>query len=219
MWLRWTCRAQAGSERDPEDGSVAGECDGERAAGTRCTGSLRRPVLVGHSHGGSVAMYRGGVSSGANERLTADCAGPSLFSPCGSVDRVLSFAAGQSICAHAAVVSAVGADAWAGGEWPGQGAGIRRSGWCRIARTCAPAGTVPPVSAEELLRTWHTDMAELRDLMKCPFRTPTVMLIWGDHDRAVPVSTAESLKRFGCSRVTCACLRVWDTGLRKSDRS
>jgi pimeloyl-ACP methyl ester carboxylesterase len=37
-------------------------------------------------------------------------------------------------------------------------------------------------------------MKELRDLLECPFRTPT-MLIWGDHDRAVPVSTAESLQR------------------------
>jgi magnesium chelatase accessory protein len=53
-------------------------------------------------------------------------------------------------------------------------------------------GTVPHLL--KLLRTWHTDMKELRDLLECPFRTPT-MLIWGDHDRAVPVSTAESLQR------------------------
>jgi pimeloyl-ACP methyl ester carboxylesterase len=45
-----------------------------------------------------------------------------------------------------------------------------------------------------LLRTWHTDMTELRSLLECPFRTPT-LVIWGDHDRAVPLGTAEGLRR------------------------
>jgi magnesium chelatase accessory protein len=64
-------------------------------------------------------------------------------------------------------------------------------------------GTIPHLLT--LLRTWHTDMKELRDLLQCPFRTPT-LLIWGDHDRAVPVSTAESLQR----RLLCSDLRVFE---------
>ena len=45
-----------------------------------------------------------------------------------------------------------------------------------------------------LLQTWHSDMRELRHLLEAPFRLPT-LLIWGDHDRAVPLGTAGARQR------------------------
>ena len=44
-----------------------------------------------------------------------------------------------------------------------------------------------------LLTTWHDDMVGLRDLLAAPLATPA-LLIWGDHDSAVPHSTAEDLR-------------------------
>ena len=53
-------------------------------------------------------------------------------------------------------------------------------------------GTIPFLL--RLLRTWHSDMRELRHLLEAPFRVPT-LLIWGDHDRAVPAGTAGDLRK------------------------
>jgi pimeloyl-ACP methyl ester carboxylesterase len=45
----------------------------------------------------------------------------------------------------------------------------------------------------KLLRTWHDDMADLRRLLRKPLSTPTLVL-WGDSDRAVPVTSANELR-------------------------
>lgn len=48
----------------------------------------------------------------------------------------------------------------------------------------------------ELLRTWHDDMAGLRRLLRKPVRSP-VLVVWGDSDRAVPLSSSrELIQRF-----------------------
>jgi pimeloyl-ACP methyl ester carboxylesterase len=45
-----------------------------------------------------------------------------------------------------------------------------------------------------LLRTWHKDMAGLaRALKKKPLKTPS-LIIWGDSDRAVPLTSATALR-------------------------
>lgn len=44
-----------------------------------------------------------------------------------------------------------------------------------------------------LLRTWQDDMAELRELLGKPVEHPT-LLLWGDHDRAVPIHSAKELR-------------------------
>jgi pimeloyl-ACP methyl ester carboxylesterase len=46
-----------------------------------------------------------------------------------------------------------------------------------------------------LLRTWHKDMAGLaRALKKRPLKLPS-LIVWGDSDRAVPVTSATELRR------------------------
>jgi pimeloyl-ACP methyl ester carboxylesterase len=45
----------------------------------------------------------------------------------------------------------------------------------------------------KLLRTWHQDMSGLRRLLRKPLATPTLIL-WGDSDRAVPVHSAAALR-------------------------
>ena len=163
---------------------------------------LERPVLVGHSHGGAVSMY---LAAYAPERAS----GLVLLAPAHPFFRH----ADQLIGFYLSPLGKVFAHTmpWYP-QWV-QMAGLRRmagpKSWDSPERlvpyreNLRTRGTIPHLL--KLLRTWHTDMAELRDLLECPFRTPT-MLIWGDHDRAVPVGTAESLKR----RLLDSELRVFE---------
>jgi len=179
-----------GSERDPKMGaSLANVTDSVLNALDAL--ELERPVLVGHSHGGAVAMY---LAAFAPERTS----GLVLLAPAHPyfrhADQLIGFYLSPlgNVFAHTLP--------WYP-QWV-QMAGLRRmagpKSWDAPERlmpyreNLRTRGTVPHLL--KLLRTWHTDMKELRDLLECPFRTPT-MLIWGDHDRAVPVSTAESLQR------------------------
>src|ERR1700761_700662 len=163
---------------------------------------LERPVLVGHSHGGSVAMYLAAFHPDRPSGLV-------LISPAHPYFRH----ADQLIGFYLSPLGRVFAHTlpWYP-QWV-QMAGLRRmagpKSWDSPERlvpyreNLRTRGTIPHLL--KLLRTWHTDMAELRSLLECPFRTPT-MLIWGDHDRAVPVSTAESLQR----RLLESDLRVFE---------
>jgi pimeloyl-ACP methyl ester carboxylesterase len=45
-----------------------------------------------------------------------------------------------------------------------------------------------------LLRTWHKDMQGLRKALRKHLETPT-LVVWGDSDRAVPVGSAPELRR------------------------
>jgi pimeloyl-ACP methyl ester carboxylesterase len=163
---------------------------------------LERPVLVGHSHGGAVSMY---LAAFHPERAS----GLVLLAPAHPYFRH----ADQLIGFYLSPLGRVFAHTlpWYP-QWV-QMAGLRRMAGPRswdsperlvpYRENLRTRGTVPHLL--KLLRTWHTDMAELRALLECPFRTPT-MLIWGDHDRAVPVSTAESLQR----RLIESDLRVFE---------
>lgn len=179
-----------GSERDPKMGaSLAAVTESVLKALDAL--ELKRPVLVGHSHGGSVAMY---LAAFHPERTS----GLVLLAPAHPYFRH----ADQLIGFYLSPLGKVFAHTmpWYP-QWV-QMAGLRRmagpKSWDSPERlvpyreNLRTRGTVPHLL--KLLRTWHTDMAELRDLLVCPFRTPT-LLVWGDHDRAVPVSTAENLQR------------------------
>ena len=52
-----------------------------------------------------------------------------------------------------------------------------------------------------LLRTWHKDMSGLRRAMRKHLKTPT-LVVWGDSDRAVPMESAsELLRHLECSEL------------------
>lgn len=179
-----------GSERNPKMGASLAQVT-ESVLLALDALELERPVLVGHSHGGSVSLY---LAAFHPERAS----GLVLLAPAHPYFRH----ADQLIRFYLSPLGKVFAHTmpWYP-QWV-QMAGLRRmagpKSWDSPERlvpyreNLRTRGTVPHLL--KLLRTWHTDMAELRDLLECPFRTPT-MLIWGDHDRAVPASTAENLQR------------------------
>ena len=152
---------------------------------------LEAPVLVGHSHGAAVSVYLAALHP---KRVS----GVVLVAPAHPyfrhADQVIGFYLSPlgKVFAHTLP--------WYP-QWV-QMAGLRRmagpQSWDSPERlmpyreNLRTRGTVGHLL--RLLRTWHTDMAELRALLDCPFRLPALM-IWGDHDRAVPVSTADGLRR------------------------
>lgn len=171
---------------------------------SRCVGQIldelhvRQPLLIGHSHGGTVALHLAASQPGRVCGLVLLAPAHPFFR---HADQLISFylsPAGR-VFAHTMP--------WYP-RWV-QMAGLRRMAGPQSLDTpdrLVPyrenlriRGTVPFLL--RLLRTWHTDMRELRALLEAPFRVPT-LLIWGDHDRAVPVGTAADLrKRLRCSEL------------------
>ena len=152
---------------------------------------LDRPVLVGHSHGGAVGLHLG---ASAPERLRALV----LLAPAHpyfrEADNLIRFylspmgvAFAHTIPWYPAFVQGMGLRRMAGPlRWDARG---RLQPYRENLRT---KGTIRHLL--RLLRTWHTDMDELRHLLETPLPLPT-LLLWGDHDGAVPLSTAAMLGR------------------------
>ncbi len=151
--------------------------------------SLHKPLLVGHSHGGSVALH---LAASEPDRVS----GLALLAPAHPyfrhADQIIAFY--LSPLGRAFAHTMPWYPAWM------QMAGLRRmagpQSWDAPERltpyreNLRTRGTIPFLL--RLLRTWHSDMRELRHLLEAPFRLPT-LLLWGDHDRAVPVATAGDL--------------------------
>jgi len=179
-----------GSERDPNMGASLAKVT-ESVLKALDSLQLDSPVFVGHSHGGSVSLYlAASYPDRANGLVLLAPAHPYFH----HADQLIRFYLSPlgKVFAHtmpwypqwmqmAALRRMAGPKSWDSPE--------RLVPYRENLRT---RGTIPHLL--KLLRTWHTDLAELRDLLECPFRTPT-LLIWGEHDRAVPASTAEALKR------------------------
>lgn len=190
-----------GSERDPKMGASLANAT-ESVINALDALELERPVLVGHSHGGSVSMYLAALHPERTRGLVLLAPAHPFFR---HGDQLIAFYLSPlgKVFAHTMP--------WYP-QWV-QMAGLRRMAGPRswdsperlvpYRENLRTRGTIPHLL--KLLRTWHTDMKELRDLLQCPFRAPT-LLIWGDHDRAVPVSTAESLQR----RLLRSDLRVFE---------
>lgn len=152
---------------------------------------LEAPVLVGHSHGAAVSMYLAALYPKRVSGVVLLAPAHPYFRHADQLIRFYISPLGK-LFAHTipwyprwvqmrALRSMAGPQSWDAPE--------RLVPYRENLRT---RGTVRHLL--RLLRTWHTDMTELRHLLDCPFRTPA-LLIWGDHDRAVPLSTAEDLMR------------------------
>lgn len=179
-----------GSERDPNMGASLAKVT-ESVLKALDALELDSPIFVGHSHGGSVSLY---LAASYPDRAS----GLVLLAPAHPYFRH----ADQLIRFYLSPLGKVFAHTmpWYP-QWMQMAALRRMAGpksWDEPERlipyreNIRTRGTIPHLL--KLLRTWHSDMVELRDLLECPFRTPT-LLIWGEHDRAVPASTAEALKR------------------------
>jgi len=167
------------------------------SSASRCVGemlhslALDRPVLVGHSHGGAVSMHLAASEPGLVRSLVLLAPAHPYFR---HADQIIRFYLSPVGMAFAHTMP------WYP-EWL-QMVGLRRmagpQSWDSPERltpyreNLRTRGTIGHLL--RLLQTWHSDMRELRHLLEAPFRVPTLM-IWGDHDRAVPVGTAPALQR------------------------
>ena len=152
---------------------------------------LDRPVLVGHSHGGAVSLYLAASEPQLVRALVLLAPAHPYFR---HADQLIRFYLSPVGIAFAHTIP------WYP-RWL-QMFGLRRmagpQSWDTPDRlvpyreNLRTRGTIGHLL--RLLQSWHVDMRELRHLLEAPFRMPT-LLIWGDHDRAVPLSTAGALRR------------------------
>jgi len=152
---------------------------------------LNRPAVLGHSHGGAVAM-----SLAANHRQSVGSL--VLISPAHPYfregDPLINFylsPAGQMF-AHCMPwfpewVQMIGLRSMAGPQsWDTP---ERLKPYRDNLRT---PGTI--LHLLRLLQTWHNDMSSLRRALRNHLETPSLVL-WGDCDRAVPIHSAPELRR------------------------
>ncbi len=167
------------------------------ASASRCVGEivgamgLDRPVLVGHSHGGAVSLHLAASEPQLVRSLVLLAPAHPYFRHADQIIRFylspLGMAFAHTIPWYPQWLQMIGLRQMAGPQ--SRDTPERLVPYRENLRT---RGTIGHLL--RLLQTWHADMRELRHLLEAPFRMPT-LLIWGDHDRAVPISTAGSLKR------------------------
>jgi len=152
---------------------------------------LRRPIVLGHSHGGTVATYLAVTQPDALSSLILFAPAHPYFREGDLLIRFYLSLPGR-LLAHTmpwypqwvqmmALRRMAGPQSWDSPE--------RLKPYRENLRT--------PGTIEHLLRLlagWHRDMGALRDLLRTPLSTP-VKLVWGDSDRAVPFHSANELRK------------------------
>jgi pimeloyl-ACP methyl ester carboxylesterase len=153
--------------------------------------NLDRPVLIGHSHGGAIAMQLAATAPERVRGLVLMCPAHPFSAHEDLLIRFYLSAPGKAF-AYALPwfprwVQLAGFKQMAGpGSWtdPKQLEPYRANLQAR--------GTVAHLL--RLLGTWQADMAALGQSLTAGLRVPT-LLLWGDRDRAVPDHTAQALCR------------------------
>ena len=178
------------SDRDPQMGAHLGSLAHCVEQALDALG-LEKVVLVGHSHGGAVALC---LAASEPARVAA----LGLFAPAHpyfrQADSLIQFYRSPVGKAFAHTLP------WLP-RWVHM-AGLRRMAGPQAVETperLAPyrenlrtRGTVPFLL--RLLRSWHSDMRELEHRLEAPLHLP-VLLLWGDGDRVIPVSSAAGLRK------------------------
>ena len=151
---------------------------------------LQQPIVLGHSHGGAVAMSLAAHRRDGLRSLILLSPAHPFFDEGNLLIRFYLSPPGR-IFAYALP--------WFP-EWL-QMFGLRRMAGPQGGDTPArlkpyrdnlrTPGTVYHLL--RLLRTWHKDMSGLRRALRRPLRTPSLIL-WGDCDRAVPLHSAAKLR-------------------------
>lgn len=152
---------------------------------------LKRPILIGHSHGGALALWLAAVQEN-------EIAGLVLMSPAHPFEGYRSHVVAFYLTrwGRFLALSIPLAPSWmilraynqaAGPDKPITMAHLRP--YLRVLRNRNRLRRVLL-----MLRSWETDMSDLRrTLIARPIAQPT-LLIWGDCDTVVPVSTAAALE-------------------------
>jgi pimeloyl-ACP methyl ester carboxylesterase len=151
---------------------------------------LDKPVVMGHSHGGAIALRLAAKNPGRLTSLALLAPAHPYFKEANPVVRFYLSLPGR-IFAYTMP--------WFP-QWL-QMIGLRRmagpQSWDSPERllpyreNLRTPGTVAHLL--KLLRTWNDDMASLGRLLRKPLSTPT-MILWGNCDRAVPVYSAQELR-------------------------
>lgn len=185
------------SQRDPGFSAALGSVS--RTVGEILDAlGLDRPVVVGHSHGGAVALHLAASQAGRMRSLVLLAPAHPYFRDADQLIRFYLSPLGR-IFAHTMPwypewVHMIGLRQMAGPESRDTPATL-----APYRENLRTRGTIGYLL--RLLRTWHADMEELGELLQTPLRLPT-LLVWGDHDGAVPVRTAASLRRhLACSEL------------------
>jgi pimeloyl-ACP methyl ester carboxylesterase len=153
--------------------------------------NLHKPIVLGHSHGGAVAMSLAAHHRHALHSLVLLAPAHPYFREGDPLIRFYLSKPGQ-LFAHLMP--------WLP-EWL-QMIGLRRmagpQSWDTPERlkpyrdNLRTPGTI--LHLLRLLQTWHNDMSGLRRSLKRTFEAPSLIL-WGDCDRAVPIHSAPELRK------------------------
>lgn len=155
--------------------------------------NLPRPILLGHSHGGAIALRLAAKYPDLVTSLALLAPAHPFFVEANPIVRFYLSLPGR-LFAYAMPwfpqwLQMIGLRRMAGPQsWDSP---ERLQPYRENLRT---PGTIAHLL--KLLRTWNDDMASLGRLLRKPLSTPTLVL-WGSADRAVPVYTAKEL----CSRL------------------
>jgi pimeloyl-ACP methyl ester carboxylesterase len=151
---------------------------------------LRKPIVLGHSHGGTVALSLAAQHRTLLHSLVLLAPAHPWFEEANPVVRFY-----LSLPGRLFAYSMPWYPQWL------QMIGLRRmagpQSWDTPERlkpyrdNLRMKGTMAHLL--KLLRTWHQDMSGLQRLLRKPLATPT-LLIWGDSDRAVPAHSAAALR-------------------------
>ena len=164
---------------------------------------LVQPVLIGHSHGGVLALRLAATDPTALEGIV-------LMSPAhpfgGYRSHVVDFYLRQP--GRMLALSIPLAPSWMILRAYNEAAGSKRRIGMRHLRphltVLRDRNTLRRVL--EILKTWDADMAGLRDVLKEAEITVPTLLIWGDEDPVVPIASAAELEEHlaDSERVTLA---------------
>jgi pimeloyl-ACP methyl ester carboxylesterase len=151
---------------------------------------LERPIVLGHSHGGAIALRLAAKHPGRLTSLALLAPAHPYFKEANPVVRFYLSLPGRlfaySIPWFPQWLQMIGLRRMAGPQsWDSPERLLPYRENLRIP------GTISHLL--KLLRTWNDDMASLGRLLRKPLSTPT-MILWGDSDRAVPVYSANELR-------------------------
>jgi pimeloyl-ACP methyl ester carboxylesterase len=158
---------------------------------------VRRPVLIGHSYGGAVALWLASTPPNAPAHL--DVQGLALLCPA------------HPFAGYRSHVVAFYLTRW--GRFLALKIPLAPS-WLILWAYNQAAGPKKPITFAQfkphlvilrsfkslarvldILRTWETDMTALREILTAdPIRQPT-LLLWGDHDTVVPPESSADLEQ------------------------
>jgi pimeloyl-ACP methyl ester carboxylesterase len=152
--------------------------------------NLDKPIVLGHSHGGAVAMSLAAHRRGGLRSLVLLAPAHPYFDEGDPLIRFYLTLPGRMFAYTLPWFP----------EWM-QMMGLRRmagpQSWDTPERlkpyrdNLRTPGTMSHLL--RLLRTWHKDMSGLRKALRRPLSTPS-LIVWGDCDRAVPLHSAAALR-------------------------